>query len=114
MAEQKEKVTVWEAFDGTDFKTQKEAEEHESDIWHQVTDHLGELEESFHDIYLKEVLFEASKMWLKHNPEDQGWPNDRSWPNKNQKESYLFLKTLYRIHKYFEEYDNGDNFDWLK
>ena len=76
--------------------------------------HLSELEESFNemDMDLRNHLHEGSKNWFQYR-EDINVRNGQ-WSYNNKKEGFLFLRILYLIHKIFERYDKGKNFDWLK
>ncbi len=87
MPQPKDKVTVWETFDGKEFRNKVEAVLHERKLWKKVEEHLSDMDE-FVDCRKELIssLAEGSAMWKEH--ESDGWPSDM------KKEDYSFLKTL--------------------
>ncbi len=97
------KVTSWETFDGKEFNNEKEAEEYESILWAKLQENFRGINNVFKNsnnpYEFIDILDEGSSLWN----EDDDLHGD--WPSEKKKEGLMFLKVMYRIHKYLERLD---------
>ena len=95
MPEPKDKVTVWEAFDGKEFNSESEAQRYEDKLWEKIQGNFRAINERFQNYEHQRILDEYSSMWRRYE-------GNAAWPSKKKKEGLMFIKTLYRIHQILE------------
>ena len=108
MPEPKDKVTVWEAFDGKEFNSESEAQRYEDKHWEKVQGNFRAINEMFQFQNYEHVgiLDECSSIW-------SDYEGHEPWPSDKKKEGFEFIRTLYLIHKSFEEESKKGNTKYL-
>ena len=112
MPEPKDKVTVWEAFDGKQFDDEYQAISYENDLWEKVNGDINGLDE----------------YWTRNEKMDRGsfhkearlfskmeYSGTACWDPEKKKEALSFLKSIYKTHKFFENAEciKKDKFNYL-
>ena len=109
MPEPKDKVTVWEAFVGKEFRSESEAQRYEDK-------HQEKVKDTFRAIYghqgsYIEELKVCSSIYQYQGRTELDEYGD--WPSDKKKEGFEFIRTLYCIHKCFEEESRKGNTKYL-